>query len=233
MVPPAHKPAASSRAYLLGLQRTAGNAATVASIQRDPLDGGAAPTGVVHPGRFVNSGTSALGRQLGFQGVGPFFLNGVEIVFDLDPGVRARYRDLRPRQWSGPEGVFFKTGVPLGSPWHVASNGPGGGADDPMPQSQRVTDQAVIFDDSPGPPMIAHAGHTWVHTVQNFTSWVEGVPLNGGSPQRLTEAMAWYSVISVVNPDAANTGAGSRGTYQSMGFTNTGPGWVPVAPPPL
>lgn len=214
---------------LLRLQRLAGNAAVVASVQRQSHDAGSSSPGVVHPGRFLNSGTSQLGRALGFHGSGQYYVNGIEIVFDLDPGVRARYSALRPRQWSGPEAVFFKTGPPLGSRWQTQSRGEGAGPDDPQPESQRVTDTAVIYDDSPGASVLGHLGHTWVHAVQNFTGWVEGKPRKGGDFQRLTEVVAWHSVLSIVNPQAADGGT----SYQPMGFTTTGTGWVPTVPPNL
>ena len=65
--------------------------------------------------------------------------------------------------------------------------------------------------------------------MQNFTGWVEGRPRAGGATQRLTEVVAWYSVISVVNPQAADGGTG----YESTGFTRSGTGWVPTEHPGL
>ncbi|WP_309111405.1 hypothetical protein [Saccharothrix sp.] len=214
----------------LRLQRMAGNSAVVASVQRQNRDAGSSSRGTgVGAGRFLNSGTSLLGRALGFRSSGPYYVNGVEIVFDLEPGARSRYSVLRPRQWSGPEAVYFKTGPPLGSPWQTRSRGNGAGPDDPQPESQRVTDTAVVYDDSPGPSVLGHLGHTWIHAVQNFTGWVEGKPRTGGDFRRLTEVVAWHSVISVVNPQAADGGT----AYQAMGFTTSGTGWVPTEPPGL
>jgi hypothetical protein len=218
---------------ILQLQRLAGNAAIVA-VQRQPrADAETGATTGVQPGRFSNSGTSQLGRTLGFHSSGPYFVNGIEIVFPLDPGARARYTGLRPRQWSGPEAVFSKTGQPLGSPWQIMSRGNGSGPDDPQPESQRVDDHSVLYDDSPGPSVLGHVGHTWIHAVQNFTGWVEGRPRSGGAVQRLTEVIAWYSVISVVNPDAGSDAGAGAGQYQPMGFTRSGTGWVPTDPPSL
>jgi hypothetical protein len=214
----------------LRLQRLAGNSAVVASLQRQSGDAGSSsPSAGVHAGRFLNSGTSLLGRVLGFRSSGPYYVNGVEIVFDLDPGVRSRYSVLRPRQWSGPEAVYFKTGPPLGSPWQTRSRGNGAGPDDPQPESQRVTNTAVVYDDSPGPSVLGHLRHTWIHAVQNFTGWVEGQPRGGGDFRRLTEVVAWHSVVSVVNPEAGDGGT----VYQPMGFTTSGTGWVPTTPPAL
>ncbi len=213
---------------VLQLQRLAGNAAAAVQCQHRGVAAAGATTGV-QPGRFSNSGTSQLGRTLGFHGSGPYLTNGIEIVFALDPGARARYASLRPRQWSGPEAVFFKTGQPLGSAWQTMSRGNGSGPDDPLLESQRVDNHAVIYDDSPGPSVLGHIGHTWIHAVQNFTGWVEGRPTSGGGSRRLTEVVAWHSVVSVVNPDAGS-GAGS---YRPMGFTRSGTGWVPTDAPNL
>lgn len=215
---------------VLQLQRLAGNAAVATAVQRQRRgDAAAGATTGVQPGRFSNSGTSQLGRTLGFHSVGPYFTNGIEIVFVLDPGARARYTSLRPRQWSGPEAVFFKTGQPLGSAWRTMHRGNGSGPDDPLPESQRVDDHAVIYDDSPGASALGHIGHTWIHAVQNFTGWVEGRPTSGGAPRRLTEVVAWHSVVSVVNPTAGS----DAGSYQPMGFTRSGTGWVPTDAPNL
>ena len=220
---------ALTAARMLRLQRVAGNRAVAAALQRVP-DGGT--TGIVHPGRFVNAGRSQLGNQLGFRSAGQYIVNGIEIVFDLDPGVRAGYRTLQPRQWTGPEAVYFKTGLPLGTPWHTMRRSGGDAPDDPEAESQRLTDQALVYDDSPGPSVLGHLGHSWIHTVQNFTGWVEGVPLSGGGPQRLTEVVAWNSVISVINPEASADGTGG-GSYQPTAYTRSGTGWVPLDPPPL
>jgi len=176
---------------LIDLQRLAGNAAVVASLQRQSQDGGSTSGSAgVHAGRFLNSGTSLLGRALGFHSSGSYYVNGIEIVFDLDPGARSQYSVLRPRQWSGPEAVYFKTGPPLASRWQIRLRDSGAGSDDPQPESQRVTNRAVIYDDSPGPSVLGHLGHTWIHAVQNFTGWVEGKPKKGGDFRRLTEVVA-------------------------------------------
>ncbi len=212
---------------LLQLQRQAGNIAVAAAVARQPDAGAAATTGV-QAGRFANSGTSQLGRRLGFIPVGAYFANGIEIVFDLDPGARARYTELHPRQWSGPEAVYFKTGPPLSSSWQTMLRGSGSGADDPLPESQRITDRAVVYDDSPGVSVLGHRGHTWIHVVQNFTGWVQGRPRSGGAVRRLTEAVAWHSVISVVNPEAGRDGGSS---YHETADTRSGPGWVPLDHP--
>lgn len=127
---------------IIRIQRAAGNAAVadllghygLPAVQRQADAGAAGATTGVEAGRFFNTGTSRLGQTLGFRSSGPYFVNGVEIVFALQPGARGRYRELRPRQWSGPEGVFVKTGQPLGSPWRTMSRGPGAGPDDPEPK---------------------------------------------------------------------------------------------------
>lgn len=211
------------------LQRLAGNAAVAASIQRQAAPPGAGTKAGIQPGRFSNSGASLLGRSLGLQRVGPYFVNGIEIVFPLDPGARTRYRELRPRQWSGPEAVYVKSGPPLGSPWQTRLRGPGSGPDDPLPQSQRVDNAAVIYDDSPGPSVLGYVGKTWIHGIQNFTGWVEGRKSSGGPMERLTEVVAWHSVISIWNPDAATGGT----AYQANALTRSGTGWVPLGPPAL
>jgi hypothetical protein len=228
--PPAVLPAAAAAfgaTAVLRLQHLAGNAAATAAVQRQRAhDASTAPPPGVQPGRFANSGTSRLGRVLGLHNTGPYFVNGIEIVFPLDPGARARYRLLRPRQWSGPEAVFFKSGPPLGSAWHTQSRGDGSGPDDPYPESQRVDADAVVYDDSPGPSLIGHARHTWIHAVQNFTGWVEGVPASGGAAERLTPVVAWHSVVSLVRPDT-----NSATSFTSTGFTRSGTGWVPTEAP--
>lgn len=104
------------------------------------------------------------------------------------------------------------------------SRGPGAGADDPLPESRRVTDRAVVFDDSPGFSVLGHPGHTWVHVVQNFTCWVEGRPRAGGATRRLTEVLAWHSVISVVK-------VVDEDQYRATPLTRSGTGWVPTDPP--
>ncbi|MGW5152446.1 hypothetical protein [Rhodococcus koreensis] len=209
--------------HLLQIQRLAGNAAAFVAVQRQSDARTAAPA--VRAGRLINSGSGQLGNPLGFHGVGWHFTNGVEVIFDLDPGAAAYFSGLQPRQWSGPEAEYFKTGHPAFSPWQTKLRGPGGGADDPLPQNQRVTDKALIFYDSPGPSAFGHRGHTWIYAVQNFTCWVEGRPKMGGATRRLTEVLSWHSVISVVNPDAAGD-AGDPGRYTETSLTRSGTGWV-------
>ncbi len=215
--------------HLLQIQHLAGNGAAVVAVQRQS-DAGTNVVPSVRPGRFVNSGSSQLGRPLGFHPAGWHFTNGIEVIFDLDSGAAAYFSDLRPRQWSGPEAEYFKTGHPAFSPWQTKRRGPGSGADDPQPENQRVTDKAVVFYDSPGPS--AYPGHTWIHAVQNFTCWVEGRPKAGGAARRLTEVVSWHSVISVVNPDATGD-AGAAGVYRETSQTRSGTGWVATDPPSL
>ncbi len=160
-------------------------------------------------------------------------LERVELVFDIDPGLLAHYDDVRPRQWSGPEAVYFKKGPPFTSPWHTALNDRGTGPDDPLPESRRTTAQSVVYDDAPGPVMSGRIKSTWVHAVQNFTGWVEGRPRTGGPAQQHCEVVPWHSVISVANPEAeANGGSGAQ-AWQVTGFTRSGTGWVPLGPAPI
>jgi hypothetical protein len=108
--------------------------------------------------------------------------------------------------------------------------GTGSGPDDPTPESQRVDASAVVYDDSPGFPVTGHLGHTWVHCVQNFTGWVEGRPRAGVGVRRLTEVVAWHSVVSVIDPEATRERAPN---YQEFGLTRSGTGWSPTEAPTL
>ncbi|MEO6599733.1 MAG: hypothetical protein ABIQ16_07665, partial [Polyangiaceae bacterium] len=153
--------------------------------------------GVVSNIRLHSSGIGATRRPLGPAIASVFYLNAVEIQFELNHAAAASYKELAPEQWSGPDGVWYKTEL-FGryQPFKTTS---GGGSDNPADQSLIVRTQAsVSFYDNPGyslamipqrPPVI--------YVVQNFTSWLSGTPKAGGARKQLSEAFAWYSVTHI------------------------------------
>jgi hypothetical protein len=122
---------------------------------------------------FLTTGKAVTGQELGRKSVAGHFMNGVEVRFALG-SARSRYRDLRPRQYSGPEAVWIKRGHPLTGPWINLRRSEGTGWDDP--ESESVTNEPgrIAYYDSPGPnlgPMVAsrEGRPSRVYVVQNFT----------------------------------------------------------------
>src|SRR5262245_20529558 len=93
--------------------------------------------------QFLNSGTGRTGRSLGEVTAGVYIMNGVELQFRVDSGIGSRYRNLRPKQWSGPESIWVKIGNPLTAQWSLRHRSQGSGADDPEPQNILVTTDLV------------------------------------------------------------------------------------------
>lgn len=182
---------------------------------------------------FVNSGNGRTNHPLGPTSQLLYMQNGVELQFEITPDVHTQYRDLRPRQWSGPEAVFKKQGgPPLGTPWIRVLSGPGTGADDPMPQNILTTPGLIAYYDAPGPSLTPHFGNrtSWLHVIQNFTGWIEGTPIRGGSPERLCDVAGWYSIVSIVDPNWDVPGAVPQ--WQRMSYNATNTGWTDVRTTP-
>lgn len=183
--------------------------------------------------RFLNSGNGLLKMgELGAHWLSIYMVNMVELHFQIPLPVFSQYQNIKAKQWQGPEGVWVKQGNPITQPWSVVTQDQGQGADDPKPDFVYMKDNLVAYADTPGPSMVAHQHNSRVHVVQNFTGWVEGVPLQGGQPQRICEVVAWYSVVSVLNANWDNADAGVP-DWQFMQDTKSGTGWVPAAPPSI
>ncbi len=184
--------------------------------------------------QFLNTpGTGRTGRTLGPTATLTFIQNGVELQFSVTSDVVQQYRNLQPRQWSGPEAIYKKQGgPPLGTPWQRVLSGQGTGADDPYPQNILVQPNLVAYYDAPGPQMTGYTGNgvSWLHVIQNFTGWVEGTPATGGAPVRLCEVAAWYSIVSIVDANWQNP-AGPP-DWQRMTFNKTGTGWTDIGVTP-
>jgi hypothetical protein len=179
-------------------------------------------------GTLANSGPSRFGPLGYFVQLG-YYENGVQLTFRAS-AVAGGYRNLTPRQWSGPEATYTRDQVLTGS-WKTLLSDSGSGADDPLPQVQSVTPSEVTYYDAPGvsvmPILRADPNVRRVHAVQNFTGWVEGVPAGGGPAQRLSETLAWHSVVSVAQTSADP----AKPDFQQTGATNSGVGWVGTGPP--
>ncbi len=187
-------------------------------------------TGSQCGGTFLNSGTSLLNRQLGPIETMIYMQNGVEIQFQLDPGVLTKFRNIRPRQWAGPDGIWIKQGNPLSAPWQPSPDlRSGSGPDDPLPESQEIRGAQVIYDDAPGPDLTKHSENSMLHVVQNFTGWVEGVPVAGGAAQQLCEPLAWFARVTGANFNWSTPGAVP--SWQRPGPNDSGRGWSPVGKP--
>ncbi|NJN36219.1 MAG: hypothetical protein HC794_03125 [Nitrospiraceae bacterium] len=221
------------------MQRLIGNQAT----QRLMIRSGAgrqmlqrSPTGVQFA-QFLNEGTGMVGRQLGHVDVGTFMMNGVEFQFSVTEKAQHEYRQLRPRQWAGPEAVWVKYGNPLTARWEQVSRNNGRGRDDPEQESIVTRADRVAYFDSPGPNLTGHAAHrppsSRIYVAQNFTGWIEGEPSRGGPAERLCDVVAWHSIVSLANMNW-NNNSQDAGTanYQRIHPNVTRLGWTDVATPP-
>lgn len=182
--------------------------------------------------RFLNSGTGRTGKTLGELPVAIYFTNAVELQFSVDPGIGAIYRNLRPRQWSGPESIWIKTGNPLQSQWTLRHRSQGSGADDPERENIVVAPDVVAYYDSPGPSVFSFVSPrvSRVHVVQNFTGWVEADRVREGRSERTCEAVSWHSVISLVDQNWSDTQATQQ--WVRISGNGSGVGWAPIEPPP-
>ena len=218
------------------LGRTAAAPSTLMRQQAPAAADAAAPAAEpVSLEEFLTTGTALNGQRLGFKTVFTYWVNAVELRFALGAAPQ-QYRDLRPRQYSGTEAVWIKRGHPFETAWINISEGPGTGWDDPLPQSITRQPQRIAYFDSPGPnlgPLVAaRAGRpSWIYVVQNFTGWIEVVPTAGGSPQRISPVIPWYSIISVLDPNWAEAGAAPQ--YAEVSQTGAGRGWKPTTAPAL
>lgn len=179
----------------------------------------------VSNGRLLNRGTGLLGHRLGFVQVLTYAMNGVEISFTLGPNVARRYRGLRPRQWAGPDAIYVQPNE--GAPWVKMSSSQGVGADDPERENWQKQPDLITFYDSPGPNlatiMTRYPNYRKVRTIQNFTSWVEGVDRRTRSLLRLNEVFAWHSVVDVRRDTTGHISSGSENTL--------GRGWASINTP--
>lgn len=225
---------------VLALQEKIGNAAVgrVLSRQHGAVAGARAGAHAGSPvgfEEFLTTGTALNGQQLGPKRLLAYYMYGVEVRFALN-SARSQYRNLRPRQYSGPEAVWIKRGQPLAAPWTNLSRSEGTGWDDPEPQSITNQPGRIAYYDSPGPnlgPMVASAEGrpSRVHVVQNFTGWVEGIPPGGRRPERLCPVVAWYSKIHLGDQNWDDHS--QPPSYVFLGGTGAGQGWRPTDPPPV
>jgi len=180
--------------------------------------------------QFLNVGTGISQRRLGPIDITFYRLNGVELQFDVGGPAVAADRNLALRQWSGPEGVWTKTGAPLNVPWTLVRRSQGSGADDPMPESVVRQNDIFAMWDSPGPQMTGYVGRgiSRVYVVQNFTTWVEGQSIRTGQVERLSAVAAWHGVCDLVSMDWAEGGT----SWSRMPQNRTGTGWVDTSGSP-
>jgi hypothetical protein len=159
-----------------------------------------------------------------------FWLRPVELQFSVGPGMFDQYRNLRPVNWSGTDAIWFKSGDPLSSPWHLYRKSGGIGLDGPEQGNAFVGMGLVAYYDNPGLHLskIHEIGPnvTWVWLAQNFTGWVEGQPIRGGPAERLCDVVAWWSIVSVANsnwqgPVQSEDWNFTTGTDAGTGWTNT------------
>jgi hypothetical protein len=68
-----------------------------------------------------------------------------------------------------------------------------------------------------------------LHVVQNFTGWVEGVPVAGGAAQQLCEPLAWFARVTAANTNWSTPSAVP--SWQRFGQNDSGRGWSPVGKP--
>jgi hypothetical protein len=164
--------------------------------------------------------------------VGSYFTQAVELQFDLDPSGFQRYRNLNPIQWSGPEAIWLKDGNPLFSPWQPIHQSQGTGFDKIEPQNIKRQGNVIAYYDNPGPSMISYFDRrpSRLYVVQNFTGWIVGEPLTGGSPQRLCDVVAWYSVIHLADGNWGKKDA--LPDWQRMYGDRSGTGWADPNKPP-
>ncbi len=203
------------------------------TIQRQtrPRSSASSATGVRFL-RFLNTGTGIVGHRLGEVDVLAYRMNGVELQFQIDPSALSQYRNLRPVQWLGPDVVYAKRGSPLTSPWQTIRRASGNDWDNP--ESANVVRQGniIAYYDSPGISLTGYMGTptSRLHVIQNFTGWVVGDPISGGGVQRLCEVAAWYSVVSLVNPNFDDPNAPPA--WHRFSGNSSGTGWRDTSTPP-
>jgi len=185
--------------------------------------------------KFLNQGAGVTGRQLGAIKILTFIQNGVELQFSLAADARTRYRNLKPLQWAGTESIWLKEGPVLGGKWRMHLNGPGTGSDNPEPANIVNKGNLIAYWDSPGPNVASFLGAnpSQIYVVQNFTGWIVGDSIKGGTRgERLCEVAAWHSVVNIAN---SSWGAGGTvPTWQRVHGDRSGTGWVdPSVPPAL
>jgi hypothetical protein len=191
------------------------------------LDAETAGSSGIGVGELRTTGSSRIkGQPLGFFVTGTYYHNGVEITFPLAKGASDMYSGLTPRQVAGPEAEYLTTRS--NHAWVTLMRDSGTGDDDPLPQNRGMYTDAAMYYDSPGPnvgPIVAGTPDFHrVYCVQNFTGWLEGDPPNGGSPQRLTEMIAWHSIVDVERE-------GDTYRMNPTDRTRVGTGWSGLDPP--
>jgi hypothetical protein len=178
--------------------------------------------------KFLNQGSGVMGRSLEPVRALDYWLTPVEIQFSVGAVTFDQYRSLRPVNWSGTDAIWFKSGDPLSSPWQLYSKSRGIGSDGPEAANTFIGRDLVAYYDNPGLPLRKIRGIgpsvTWVWLAQNFTGWVEGEPIRGGTAERLCDVVAWWSIVSVANSNW-------QGPLQSEDWnftsgTDSGTGWT-------
>jgi hypothetical protein len=180
--------------------------------------------------------TGLTGRRLGafshVQFPEVWFLYGVELQFAIPSETHEKYRNLRPRQWSGTESLWIKKGPILGGTWHQHRKSKGNGADDPLAANIVSGKSAIAYWDAPGVnvTLFLDMRPSQIYVVQNFTGWIQGDPIGGGPAERLCEVAAWYSIVNIGDSNWGQPGAPK---WEFVSGTKAGTGWADTdkAPP--
>jgi len=152
-----------------------------------------------------------------------------EVRAFMEPRFGADFSSVRVH--TGSEAVQMND--PLTSPWRTIVRSPGMGWDNPVPESVVSRDNIIAYYDSPGINILlpdAMNPTSRLHSVQNFTGWVVGEPRSGGGVRQLCDVAAWYSVVSLVNPNFDNPDA--RPAWNRFYGNRSGTGWANTSTPP-
>jgi hypothetical protein len=177
--------------------------------------------------KFLNSGSGLTKCPLGEVGMGTYIQNGVELQFEANSSALKNYRNIRPVQWAGSDSIWIKQKNPLTQTWQESHQSQCSGPDDPLPDFIARQGSIVAYGDSPGPNMVKHFKNSRVCAVQNFTGWILGEPLKGGSPQKISEVVAWHSIVSLANtnwsePDKTPSWQRTTDNRSAIGWADTG-----------
>ena len=172
------------------------------------------------------------GHQLGGFPLLTFFVYGVELQFAVPESVRNGYQNLAAKQWSGTEAIWLKKGPVLGGKWSQVHKSNGNGADDPDSSNVIRGKSIIAYYDSPGASTTRYFDRhpSQIYAVQNFTGWIEGEPISGGTAKHLCKVAAWYSAINIVD---GNWGvSGKWPDWQFVSGTRANTGWENTDVPP-
>jgi len=112
-------------------------------------------------------------------------------------------------------------------------SGPGTGSDNPEPANIVNKGNMIAYWDSPGPNVASFLGAnpSQIYVVQNFTGWIAGDSVHGGTRgERLCDVAAWHSVVNIANSSWGTSA--SVPTWQRVHGDRSGTGWVDPSKPP-